>query len=89
MRVPKRDSVSIPKPEPRWARNAALARYLSVTIMTIWRWQRDPKLNFPQPISINDILRTDLNLIDEWMRKRVVNLVEKRAKAVASKRRSA
>jgi hypothetical protein len=59
--------------EPRWVRNAALARYLNVSAMCIWRWQRDPSLNFPQGSRINNIDYTDLNLVDEWMRARVVN----------------
>ena len=61
-----------PQQQPRWTRNAALARYLGVTDMTIWRWKRDPKLNFPQAAVINHIDYTDLNAVDEWMRMRVV-----------------
>jgi hypothetical protein len=62
---------AIPK-QPRWTRNAALARYLNVSGMALWRWQRDPELSFPQPSVINGIKYTDLNQIDEWMRQRVV-----------------
>ena len=36
-------------PGRRWARNGALARYLGITTMTVWRWQRDADLGFPQP----------------------------------------
>jgi hypothetical protein len=63
--------------EPRWARNAALARYLAVTTMTIWNWRRNPKLVFPQPTVINSIEYTDLNAVDAWMRDHVVNRVKK------------
>jgi predicted DNA-binding transcriptional regulator AlpA len=56
---------------PRWARNAALARYLNVSAMCIWRWQRDPKLGFPQPTRINGISYTDREAVDAWMRSRI------------------
>lgn len=29
------------------------ARFGNVSDMSIWRWTRDPKLGFPQPIRIN------------------------------------
>lgn len=59
-------------PAPRWARNTALARYLNVSAMCIWRWQRDPSLGFPQASRINNIDYTDLNEVDGWMRSRIV-----------------
>jgi len=59
---------------PRWARNAELARYLGISEMSLWRWQRDPKLGFPQPTRINGISYTDREAIDEWMRCRVTSL---------------
>lgn len=62
-----------PKHPPRWARNAELARYLNRTKMTVWRWQRDPELEFPQPTVINGISYTDLNEIDAWMKSLVVD----------------
>jgi hypothetical protein len=35
--------------------------------MTLWRWKRDPDLEFPQPSVVNKIEYTDLNLVDEWL----------------------
>jgi len=67
-------------PVPRWARNATLARYLNVSAMCIWRWQRDSSLHFPSPSRINNIDYTDLNLVDEWMRSRVISRVDKTKK---------
>lgn len=29
------------------------ARLGNITDMTLWRWERDPRLNFPQPVRIN------------------------------------
>jgi predicted DNA-binding transcriptional regulator AlpA len=31
----------------------ARARYGGISDMTLWRWLRDPALNFPRPITIN------------------------------------
>jgi hypothetical protein len=49
---------------------------LNVSAMCIWRWQRDPSLNFPQPTRINNIDYTDMNEIDAWMRARVVSRIK-------------
>jgi predicted DNA-binding transcriptional regulator AlpA len=57
----------------RWLRNRGLASLLNVTDVTIWRWQRDPAINFPQPSVINGIPYTNLDEIDAWMKLRVVN----------------
>ena len=57
----------------RWVRNKALAEYLGTTVMTIWRWRRDPKVGFPAATVINGIEYSDLDLIDRWMRDRVVD----------------
>jgi predicted DNA-binding transcriptional regulator AlpA len=57
----------------RWVRNGALAKYLGTTTMTVWRWRRNPAVNFPQASVINGIEYTDLQEVDEWMRARVVN----------------
>ena len=35
------------KIESEWLGGARVAAYLGVTAMTIWRWERDPKLAFP------------------------------------------
>jgi predicted DNA-binding transcriptional regulator AlpA len=43
------------------------ARYGDKSTMTLWRWCRDPKLAFPQPIKINRInlwAETDLDAFD-------------------------
>jgi predicted DNA-binding transcriptional regulator AlpA len=58
---------------PRWVRNKQLAAYLNVTTMTVWRWQRDPSLNFPRPSVINGNPFTDLHKVDAWMKRRVTN----------------
>ena len=32
----------------RWARNRELARYLGISVMTLWRWKRDRSLGSRQ-----------------------------------------
>jgi hypothetical protein len=66
---------------PRWARNAALARYLNISPMSVWRWARDPELKFPQPSVINNISYTNLDEVDAWLRARVVDHTLKSEKA--------
>ena len=56
----------------RWVRNGQLARYLGVSNMTLWRWKRDPDLNFPDASEVNGIQFNDLDVIDEWMQTRLV-----------------
>ena len=58
--------------DARWVRNTDLARYLSITPMTVDRWQKDPVLGFPQPARVRGYPLTDLDQVDEWMRSRVV-----------------
>lgn len=60
----------------RWARNAALARYLNISAMCLWRWKRDPKLNFPPAAVINGIEHNNLDLIDAWMNSRIDLVIE-------------
>ena len=54
----------------KWLRNGPLARYLGISNMTLWRWKRDPDLDFPDATEINGIEFNDLDVIDEWMRTR-------------------
>ena len=68
-------STKKPPPDPttpRWVRNAALARYLNISAMCLWRWQRDESLGFPQPSKVGKTSYTDLNDVDAWMKKRIV-----------------
>ncbi|MEY9136337.1 excisionase family DNA binding protein [Bradyrhizobium diazoefficiens] len=59
--------------DSKYLRNAELAKYLNVTKMTLWRWQRDRALRFPQPSVIHGISYTDVEQIDQWMKARVVD----------------
>jgi hypothetical protein len=57
----------------RLARNAATARYLNITPMTLWRWKRSSELRFPPAYVVNGIDHNDLDLIDRWLMKRAVD----------------
>jgi predicted DNA-binding transcriptional regulator AlpA len=63
-------------PGPRWVRNKALAEMLGVTVMSIWRWQRDATLAFPQPSEINGIQYTNIEDVERWLKARALNLVK-------------
>jgi len=66
--------MSIPSTAPtkKWLRNSELSRYLGVSAMTIWRWKRDPALNFPAATVVNKIEYNDIDAVDRWMRQRIV-----------------
>ncbi|MGY3354934.1 putative DNA-binding transcriptional regulator AlpA [Bradyrhizobium sp. GM0.4] len=59
-----------------WFRNRDVARHLNVTGVTIWRWQRDSAMGFPQPSVINGIPYTAVEEIDAWIRSHAVNRVK-------------
>jgi len=63
---------AINPPTKKWLRNRELARYLGISDMCLWRWKRDPTLNFPSSSVVNDIEYTSVDRIDEWMRQRIV-----------------
>ena len=61
---------------PRWARNRKTAAHLGITEMTLWRWKRDPKLNFPPASEVNGIEHNDLNEVDAWLKARAINRIK-------------
>jgi hypothetical protein len=60
--------------EAKWLRNAALARYLGISAMALWKWQHDPGMGFPRPSRVNNISYTDMDQVNAWMKERVVDL---------------
>jgi len=56
----------------KWVRNGRLAKYLNISGMTLWRWKRDPALDFPKATVVNKIEYNDVDAVDRWMRQRVV-----------------
>jgi predicted DNA-binding transcriptional regulator AlpA len=57
------------KTESEWLGCAQTAAYLGVTAMTIWRWERDPKLAFPASTVIRGRKYWSRDDIDAWMRR--------------------
>jgi predicted DNA-binding transcriptional regulator AlpA len=57
------------KTESEWLGCAQTAAYLGVTAMTIWRWERDPKLAFPASTVIHGRKYWSRDDIDAWMRR--------------------
>jgi predicted DNA-binding transcriptional regulator AlpA len=47
------------------------ARYGGVSDMTLWRWLRDPALNFPKPLVINGRRLWEQAQLKEWEQGRV------------------
>jgi len=45
-------------------------RYGNISAMTLWRWERDPRLNFPPAIDINGRKYRSLRALEEWERQR-------------------
>jgi predicted DNA-binding transcriptional regulator AlpA len=56
----------------KWLRNVALAKYIGVSNMCLYRWKRDPSLNFPAATVVNGIEYNDIDAVNEWMKQRVV-----------------
>jgi hypothetical protein len=71
--------------QAKWLRNAALARYLGISKMALWKWQRNSDLSFPQPTVVNGISYTDMDQVHKWMKARVVDLANAAKKAKGSK----
>jgi predicted DNA-binding transcriptional regulator AlpA len=56
--------------QAEWMGDAQIARFFDVSSMTIWRWERDLRLNFPKPTIINSRKYWSRDSIDSWMRER-------------------
>ena len=55
---------------------AVKRRYGNRSVMALWRWARDPKLGFPQPIYIQKYRYWRLADLIEWERTRPTNKAE-------------
>ncbi len=51
-------------------RKKILERFGGISVMTLWRWERDEKLEFPKPTEINGRKYYDLAKIEAWERNR-------------------
>jgi predicted DNA-binding transcriptional regulator AlpA len=54
---------------PTFLTQPHLRQRYGVSRMTIYRWQKDSKLEFPQPIEINRINYWRLSEVEQWERR--------------------
>ncbi len=47
----------------------------NVSNMTLWRWERDPRLNLPKSLMINGRLYQDESALDAWDQERATQSV--------------
>jgi predicted DNA-binding transcriptional regulator AlpA len=57
-------------PQIYLTRTKVRERY-GISNMTLWRWERDPRLNFPKAIEINGRLYQSQTALEEWERRRI------------------
>lgn len=43
-----------------------VAKELGVSLMSLWRWTRDPKLDFPPPVKIRQRNYRSQRALDAW-----------------------
>jgi predicted DNA-binding transcriptional regulator AlpA len=53
-------------------RKRLLERFGGISVMTLWRWEHDDKLEFPTPTNINGRKYYDLAEIETWERARAI-----------------
>jgi hypothetical protein len=70
--------------DPRWVRNKVLAKMLSVSELTVTRWQKNSSMAFPQPSMVNGYPYTDLQEVERWMRERVTRRAPMTSNATAA-----
>jgi predicted DNA-binding transcriptional regulator AlpA len=58
------------RPQPQWGNNTDTAAYMGISLPTLWRYQNDPKLDFPKPTYIYNKPHNNFQRIDRWMAKR-------------------
>jgi predicted DNA-binding transcriptional regulator AlpA len=57
--------------DKRFLPDPAVQRRYSVSAMTLYRWDKNPKLGFPPPLRINGRKFRDVALLEAWERSRV------------------
>lgn len=71
-------------PDKRYVlRKAVRARFGDCSTMTIWRWEHDEDLGFPQPIMINGRAYYDLDEIEAFERRQIAKSLEGRRSAAS------
>ena len=77
-RITPRRTPQSPRPPPSdddvlLTSNQTRARVGGVSTMCIWRWMRDPRVQFPQPVKINNRNYWRLGDLHRWQAERIEN----------------
>jgi predicted DNA-binding transcriptional regulator AlpA len=56
----------------RWLPDPQVCKRYGVSAMTLWRWDRNPEMNFPGPIRINGRKYRDEDALEAWDRARAM-----------------
>ncbi|PWE52761.1 helix-turn-helix domain-containing protein [Metarhizobium album] len=54
-----------------WLNTNSICQRYDITKMTVWRWERDEKLKFPQPMVVNGRKLYRQEDIEAWERSRM------------------
>jgi predicted DNA-binding transcriptional regulator AlpA len=65
-------AVAATSPEERYINRAQLRTLIPASDMTVWRWQKNPKVAFPAPVKLGEDGRNYwwLPTVRAWMRAR-------------------
>lgn len=69
-----RTSTALSKHERGLLSGRAVCQRYGVSSMTVYRWQRDPDLNFPRPVDINGRLYWYVDQLEQFERSRIRRL---------------
>jgi predicted DNA-binding transcriptional regulator AlpA len=58
------------QPPRRYLPDPQVCKRYGVTPMTLYRWDRDPRVNFPSPIRVNGRKYRDEQQLEGWERTR-------------------
>jgi predicted DNA-binding transcriptional regulator AlpA len=76
-------STARPAPDERYITADELRAVIPVSVMTLWRWQRDPQITFPAPVKLGADHRNYwwLPEVRTWMRTREARQRERAGRA--------
>lgn len=52
---------------PRWLSDGSLCKYIDTSRTSLHRLRKDPDSNFPKPVRLGSVNRTDADEVDKWM----------------------
>lgn len=73
----------VPTPPDQLAPDPVVARELGVTLMTLWRWTQDPKLEFPPAVKIRNRNFRSRRLLEAFKDRMLRDAIARRGKSAA------